>query len=441
MVYASARRLRLLAWCSLGCCWQAPPQPLNSNPRRARAAVRCSSVPPAQKTDVISAGVQVVLKSLSQLPSGVLQSLPAGLQVVLGNPSLFSLSANTLDGDVRLLMIALQERLSLSEDELVRVVVACPSVLSFNYAEELEPRLSQLQARLALTDAQLRHVVLAEPLLLLAAGTARAEPQLALLEEFGLSRAQQRRVVVARPAMLGLSTEATRGALLSLRRELRLAEAELPNLVAGQPGVLWGREERLASWSEMLSTVLATTPARLVPPGAPAAPTSLRAQPEHLGSLRWPQELASGRPRAEGFQAAGWPSCGSASRSHRRSCGRSAAAALAAPVATSFTSTALATAQVPSPPNLEPSTARARSELGLLSPRQVVLGWPAALETQEVGPGLALLRTRLQLSEAEARRVLVKNPMLLGQSYEGSLRPLCDATQARLLAQYAGCPV
>ena len=123
----------------------------------------------------------------------------------------------------------------------------------------------------------------------------------ALLEEFGLSRAQQRRVVVARPAMLGLSTEATRGALLSLRRELRLAEAELPNLVAGQPGVLWGREERLASWSEMLSTVLATTRARLVPPGAPAAPTSLRAQPEHLGSLRWPQELASGRPKADGF--------------------------------------------------------------------------------------------------------------------------------------------
>ena len=39
--------------------------------------------------------------------------------------------------------------------------------------------------------------------------------------------------------------------------------------------------------------------ARLVAPRARAAPTHPRASPEQLGSLRWPQEPASGRPKVE----------------------------------------------------------------------------------------------------------------------------------------------
>lgn len=64
--------------------------------------------------------------------------------------------------------------------------------------------------------------------------------------------------------------------------------------------------------------------------------------------------------------------------------------------------------------------------------RQVVLGWPSALEEgRELGLGLGRLLRELELSEAESRRVLVKNPMLLGQSYEAQLLPMCEATQAR----------
>ena len=62
----------------------------------------------------------------------------------------------------------------------------------------------------------------------------------------------------------------------------------------------------------------------------------------------------------------------------------------------------------------------------------MVLGWPSALdEGRELGLGLGRLRSQLELSEAESRRVLVKNPMLLGQSYEAQLLPMCEATQAR----------
>ena len=39
--------------------------------------------------------------------------------------------------------------------------------------------------------------------------------------------------------------------------------------------------------------------ARLVPPGAQAAPTHARAPPEQLGSLRWPPQPASGRPKVD----------------------------------------------------------------------------------------------------------------------------------------------
>ena len=48
--------------------------------------------------------------------------------------------------------------------------------------------------------------------------------------------------------------------------------------------------EMTGSWLKMASTLFDdTTPsARLVPPGARAAPTHPRAQPGQLGSLRWP---------------------------------------------------------------------------------------------------------------------------------------------------------
>ena len=56
-----------------------------------------------------------------------------------------------------------------------------------------------------------------------------------------------------------------------------------------------------ASWWNTLSDLFddPAPSARLVPPGAQAAPTYPRAQPGHLGSLRCPQHLASSRPKLE----------------------------------------------------------------------------------------------------------------------------------------------
>ena len=184
------------------------------------------------------------LSAFTSAAAGVLQSLPAGLQVVLRNPSLFRLSAAELD-DRRVLMVALQERLSLEEAELVSIIVACPSLLSMRFAEEVEPRLSQLQARLQLSEKTLRTVVLGAPLVL-GAGASRVEAQLVLLESHGLSVAQLRRAVVARPSLLELSVAETRAAIAGLQKHLRLPEKQLAGLLAGQPRVLWGCEERLA---------------------------------------------------------------------------------------------------------------------------------------------------------------------------------------------------
>ena len=54
------------------------------------------------------------------------------------------------------------------------------------------------------------------------------------------------------------------------------------------------------SWFKMASTLFEDTApsARLVPPRAQAAPTQPRAQPQHIVSLQWPQELASGHPKS-----------------------------------------------------------------------------------------------------------------------------------------------
>ena len=217
----------LASWCNLGCSWH-----VQHNAHRVRP-LRCGMTNSPKP-----------LSAFTSAAAGVLQSLPAGLQVVLRNPSLFRLSAAELD-DRRVLMVALQERLSLEEAELVSIIVACPSLLSMRFAEEVEPRLSQLQARLQLSEKTLRTVVLGAPLVL-GAGASRVEAQLVLLESHGLSVAQLRRAVVARPSLLELSVAETRAAIAGLQKHLRLPEKQLAGLLAGQPRVLWGCEERLA---------------------------------------------------------------------------------------------------------------------------------------------------------------------------------------------------
>ena len=217
----------LASWCNLGCSWH-----VQHNAHRVRP-LRCGMTNSPKP-----------LSAFTSAAAGVLQSLPAGLQVVLRNPALFRLSAAELD-DRRVLMVALQERLSLEEAELVGIIIACPSLLSMRFAEEVEPRLSQLQARLQLSEKTLRSVVLGAPLVL-GAGASRVEAQLVLLESHGLSVAQLRRAVVARPSLLELSVAETRAAIAGLQKHLRLPEKQLAGLLAGQPRVLWGCEERLA---------------------------------------------------------------------------------------------------------------------------------------------------------------------------------------------------
>ena len=65
----------------------------------------------------------------------------------------------------------------------------------------------------------------------------------------------------------------------------------------------WWRRSPPRSWFQMASTLSDDTApsASLDCLKARAAPTHPGAQPEPLGSLPWPQELASGRPKVEDF--------------------------------------------------------------------------------------------------------------------------------------------
>ena len=148
--------------------WRAPtvPVPLPLPPpaatsRRRHGELRLLAEPP-QPRNMLGG----LLLRLKQLPSDAFETLPAGLKVVIRNPSLMQLSANALDDEVRMLMVELQQRLALSELELQQLIVACPSVLSESargFDAELGPRLARLQERLGLSDAQLRSIVLAVP--------------------------------------------------------------------------------------------------------------------------------------------------------------------------------------------------------------------------------------------------------------------------------------
>eukprot|EP00588_Corethron_pennatum_P023005 CAMPEP_0194319256 /NCGR_PEP_ID=MMETSP0171-20130528/15724_1 /TAXON_ID=218684 /ORGANISM="Corethron pennatum, Strain L29A3" /LENGTH=60 /DNA_ID=CAMNT_0039076403 /DNA_START=1 /DNA_END=180 /DNA_ORIENTATION=+ len=56
-------------------------------------------------------------------------------------------------------LAALQERLSLSEEQLRKVVVTCPRVLGCSFESNIAPSLAGLQKQLSLNEAQLRKVV------------------------------------------------------------------------------------------------------------------------------------------------------------------------------------------------------------------------------------------------------------------------------------------
>ena len=368
----------LASWCNLGCSWH-----VQHNAHRVRP-LRCGMTNSPKP-----------LSAFTSAAAGVLQSLPAGLQVVLRNPSLFRLSAAELD-DRRVLMVALQERLSLEEAELVSIIVACPSLLSMRFAEEVEPRLSQLQARLQLSEKTLRTVVLGAPLVL-GAGASRVEAQLVLLESHGLSVAQLRRAVVARPSLLELSVAETRAAIAGLQKHLRLPEKQLAGLLAGQPRVLWGCEERLAELAARYG--LSRTQLRQV--------------------RRWCDRWAMRTrhtcdARAMGMHvrvhmhlqcAAGGPRLAERSREGKGARARAGAAAQSA-----------------------------RAERGARPPPHISPYLP-------ISPHISLYLLYLELSEVESRRVLVKNPMLLGQSYEKQLLPMCAATQARRVHAACACRV
>ena len=159
--------------------------------------------------------------------------LSAGRMLQRGDPGI----APERAGDV---CDALQSRLSLSDPELRKTVLECPSVLGYSFDFDCDPPLVALQLWLSLSKLELKKVMLKTPSVLGYRYGAKIKPLLAALQpRLSLSNAELKKVVLRLPAVLGLSFEANLEPLLAaLQSRLSLSEPELKKVVLGLPPVL-----------------------------------------------------------------------------------------------------------------------------------------------------------------------------------------------------------
>jgi len=136
--------------------------------------------------------------------------------------------------------LALQSRLGLSEEELKKVALALPAVLSPSMEANVLPLLAALQSRLGLSEAELKKVVLIWPAVLGLSIEANVLPSLAALQSrLELSDVELKNMVVRLPSVLSYSIEANVLPKLDwLQQELKLSVDALRAAILAFPARL-----------------------------------------------------------------------------------------------------------------------------------------------------------------------------------------------------------
>ena len=137
---------------------------------------------------------------------------------------------------------ALQQRLSLSEAELRKVVLSYPPVLAISFEGNIETKLGALLQRLALSEAELRKLVLSRPAVLGYSFEGNIEPKLAALQErLAISGAELRLLVLRVPSVLTSNLDATIWPKVDfLQQELSLDGTGATQLLLKAPSLLSG---------------------------------------------------------------------------------------------------------------------------------------------------------------------------------------------------------
>ena len=174
------------------------------------------------------------------------------------NHAVTKVSLNSVDATISML----QERLSMEDRELKKVLVSCPMIVGRTRAQ-LESRLNLLQNRLGLSVDELRRVVVQVPTVL-TYSEANVEGKLACLEtELGLLHLDRedfagtlRKMIVRMPKVLSYSEESVVSKLQYLTRRLGLAPNDVRLLATRLPAVLSYSEANLECKLKFLSSRL-----------------------------------------------------------------------------------------------------------------------------------------------------------------------------------------
>jgi mTERF domain-containing protein len=146
----------------------------------------------------------------------------------------------SIDGNLEPTLSWLQERLSLDDKSLSKLVQASPPVLGCSTKENLEPKLAWLKERLDLDDKSLSKLVKTLPSVLGFSIENNLKPTLAWLQErLDLDDKSLRKLVKTKPQVLSFSIEDTLEPKLAwLQERLSLDDKSLCELVKKLPSVL-----------------------------------------------------------------------------------------------------------------------------------------------------------------------------------------------------------
>ena len=130
----------------------------------------------------------------------------------------------------------LQSSFDLSDAELKKVVLTCPSLLGYSVEKNMAPKLEWLQNYLDLDEGQLRKIVLRQPTLF---GRNMAPKLEWLQRRLDLDNAQLKKMVMMSPPLLSLSIEDKIEPNLDwLQTRLDLDAPELRKMVLSHPPLL-----------------------------------------------------------------------------------------------------------------------------------------------------------------------------------------------------------
>ncbi|CAM9111931.1 unnamed protein product [Phaeothamnion confervicola] len=172
------------------------------------------------------------------------------------NPSFMWLS---LDANIKPTLAWLHWHVGLSHSEICGALLKAPALLGLRVSSNLAPKLDFLQDEVGLTPAQVRRMVATAPTVLGLSLEHNLRPKVGFLRgPSGLTRETVARVVAAQPRLLGASLDRTLAPRLQfLRRDLGLGAGPLNRVLHRSPMLLgFGTATRLVPTMALLRAEL-----------------------------------------------------------------------------------------------------------------------------------------------------------------------------------------